>query len=161
MKTYTASDLLVISIQLEMAAQELYKAWAKKFAAVSDVASFWSAYAAEEATHARLLEELRARLSPEQLATPVESEMAQDAEKLLISLRTEAEIHDLEQAYQQANYLEHSEANSLFEFIMAHFETDKKAIAFLRSQLDGHIGRLTYRFPEQFSRPELRRAIKV
>lgn len=57
--------------------------------------------------------------------------------------------------------IEHSEVNPLFEVIVSYFEADKEVITLLRSQLDEHVNKLIYKFPKRFSRPELRRAIKV
>ncbi len=68
---------------------------------------------------------------------------------------------DLEQAYKFANMIETSEINPLFEEIMLAFEQDEKAITLLRTQINEHIGKLIYKFPKQFSRSELRQAVKV
>ncbi|MGB8212776.1 MAG: hypothetical protein WCE68_04375 [Anaerolineales bacterium] len=57
--------------------------------------------------------------------------------------------------------IEHSEINPLLEVIMSTFQTNEKAIALSRTQLNEHIGKLTYKFPQWFSCPELRQAIKV
>ena len=161
MKANKAGELLEISLGFEQNARELYKKWSELFSEVPDVAAFWSEYASDEAVHARLLEELRARLSPEQLATPIENELVGDTKRLLAYLQKEQNIEDLEQAFHFANMIENSEINPLFEVIMSTFEPDEKAITLLQSQLNEHIGKLTYNFPKRFSRPELRLAIKV
>ena len=161
MKANQAGELLELSLGFERTARELYKRWSELFAGVPDVAAFWSEYAADEAVHARLLEELRARLTPEQLATRIENELAGDTKRLLAYLQKEQNIHDLEQAFHFANMIEASEINPLFEVIMKTFEPDEKATTLLHSQLNEHIGKLTYKFPKRFSSPELRQAIKV
>jgi rubrerythrin len=161
MKTYTAAELLELSLGFEENARDLYKKWAQLFAGVPDVAAFWSEYASDEAVHARLLEELRQRLSPEQLTTRIESELTGDTKRLLAFLQKEQNIEDLEQAYHFANMIETSEINPLFETIMSTFETDENTNSLLRLQLTEHIGKLTNNFPKRFSRPELRQAIKV
>jgi hypothetical protein len=125
------------------------------------VAAFWREYSSDEAVHVRLLEELRARLSLEQLAALIESELVGDTKKLLAYLKKEQIIEDLEQAYRFANMIENSEINPLFEEVMLAFEQDEKAITLLRTQINEHIGKLTYKFPKQFSRSELRQAVKV
>ena len=125
------------------------------------MAAFWREYSADEAVHYRLLEELRARLSPDQLDTLIESELVGDTRRLLNYLQKEHNIEDLEQAFRYANMIEHSEINPLFEVIMSTFETDEKAITLLRSQLDDHVSKLIYKFPKRFSRPGLRQAVKV
>lgn len=87
MKANKAGQLLELSLGFEKSARELYKKWAEEFAGVPDVAAFWREYSADEAVHYRLLEELRARLSPDQLATLIESELVGDTRRLLISKR--------------------------------------------------------------------------
>ena len=161
MKANQAGELLELSIGFEQNARELYKRWSELFTAVPDVAAFWSEYASDEAVHARLLEELRLRLSPEQLATNIENEMVGDTKRLLAYLKKEQNIEDLEQAFHFANMIEASEINPLFELIMKTFEPDKKATTLLHMQLSEHIGKLTYKFPKRFSSPELRQAVKV
>ena len=161
MNAYGADELLELSLGFEENARELYNKWTQLFASVPDVAAFWSEYSADESFHARVLEELRARLSPEQLATRIETELVGDTKRLLTYLQKEQNIENLEQAYQYTNMIETSEINPLFEVIMTTFEQDEKTLTLLRSQLNEHIGKLTYKFPKRFSRPELRQAIKV
>ena len=161
MKANTADELLELSLGFEENARELYKEWSQLFAGLPDVAAFWSEYASDESYHARLLEELRLRLSPEQLATPIENDLVGDTKRLLAYLQKERYIEDLEQAFDFAYMIENSEINPLFEVLMSTFELDKNAITLLQSQLNDHIGKLTYKFPKRFSSPELRQAIKV
>jgi rubrerythrin len=161
MKANTADELLELSLGFEENARELYKEWSQLFAGLPDVAAFWSEYASDESYHARLLEELRLRLSPEQLATPIENDLVGDTKRLLAYLQKERNIEDLEQAFDFAYMIENSEINPLFETIMSTFEPDEKAISLFRLQLHEHIGKLTNKFPKRFSRPELRQPIKV
>ena len=118
-----------------------------------DVAAFWSEYASDEDIHARFLEELRRRLSPEQLATNIENELVGDTKRLLTYLQKEQSIEDLDQAYRFANMIETSEINPLFETILSTFEPDEKVITLLRLQLSEHVGKLTYKFPEAIFAP--------
>jgi hypothetical protein len=161
MKIYPADELLGLSLEFEKNAQAVYQDWAEKFVAWPDVAAFWCEYAADEAFHIRLLEQFRSRLSPDQLAAPIESDLVIDIKRLLVSLRQAHDIEDLEQAYQLANMIEHSEVNPLFETIVEHFETQKEEMDRLHSKLDAHIDKLIYRFPKRFARPEFRREVKV
>jgi len=161
MKAYKAGELLELSMEFEKNARELYKKWTVKFAGVPNVAAFWSEYSADENFHYNLLDQLRARLSPDQLDGPIESDLVGDTRRLLAYLQKEHNIEDLEQAFQYANMIEHSEVNPLFEVIMSHFEPDQEAITLLQSQLNEHIDKLIYKFPARFSRPEQRQAIKV
>ena len=161
MKSNKAGELLELSLEYEQNARALYIKWAGLFAGVPDVAAFWSEYAADEAVHARLLEGLLARLSPEQLALDIENELVGDTKRLLAHLQKDQKIENLEQAFHFANMIESSEINPLFDLLMSTFEPEEKAITLLRTQLNEHIGKLTYHFPKRFSRPELRQAVKV
>ena len=161
MQSNQADELLELSLGFEENARELYQKWAQLFAGVPDVAAFWSEYASDEDIHARILKELRRRLSPEQLATNIENELVGDTKRLLTYLQKEQNIEDLDQAYRFANMIETSEINPLFETILSTFEPDEKVITLLKLQLREHVGKLTYKFPKRFSRPELRQAIKV
>ena len=161
MKAYIAGELLELSLGFEKNAQEIYEKWAEKFSGEADVADFWREYSGDEAYHAHLLEDLRARIPPAQLAALIESDLVGDTRRLLSSLQNQPDIKDLDQAYQFANMIEHSEVNPLFEVIISYFETDEEARNLLRSQLEEHINKLIYKFPQRFSRSELRREIKV
>jgi rubrerythrin len=161
MKAYMACELLELSLGFEKNARELYRKWSELFAGEPEVAAFWREYSSDEAFHVRLLEELRARLSLEQLAALIKSELIDDTKKLLAYLKKGQNIVDLEQAYKFANMIETSEINPLFEEIMLAFEQDEKAITLLRTRINEHIGKLTYKFPKQFSRSEQRQAVKV
>jgi rubrerythrin len=161
MSSNQADELLELSLGFEENARELYGNWSHLFAGAPDVAAFWSEYASDEDGHAHILEELRQRLSPEQLATRIENDLAGDTKRLLAYLQKEQNIEDLDQAFHFANMIENSEINPLFETILSNFEKDEKVITLLRMQLREHIGKLTYKFPKRFSRPELRQAVKV
>ena len=125
------------------------------------MAAFWREYSRDEAYHAHLLETLRLRLTPAQLASLIESDLVGDTKRLLTALQNEPDVKDLDQAYRFANMIEHSEVNPLFEAILTYFETDEDARNLLRSQLEEHINKLIYKFPQRFSLPELRRELKV
>ena len=150
MKAYTAKDLLKRSMGFEKDAHKLYKNWAKAFSREPDVAAFWRDYSEDESTHLRLLKELRARLSRDQLATLIECEVVGDTRRLLDSLKRDHKIEDLEQAIQFANQLEHSEINPLFITLVSFFETDGEATAALRELLDIHIKKPINNFPKGF-----------
>ena len=156
MKAYPAGELLALSLGLEKDTQKLYKDWAKIFSRLPDAAAFWNDYSEEEAMHARLLKELRARLSSDQLARLIECEVVGDTRKLLLLLQ-EKKIEDLEQAFQYANTLEHSEINPLFLVVVSFFEKDEEAKAMLKLMLDEHINKLIDHFPKSFLTPEPRR----
>jgi rubrerythrin len=160
-KANQAGELLELSLGFEQNARELYKKWSVTFAGEPDVAAFWSEYAADEDMHAHLLDELRSRLSADELATLIKSELVGDTRRMLVYLQKDPNIRDLDQAFQYANMIEHSEVNPLFEEVLSAFEQDVNRINLLRTQLSEHIGKLINKFPKRFSSAELRRAVKV
>jgi len=161
MKAYPTSELLELSLGFEKNAQAIYADWARKFSGLPDVAAFWQEYSTDEAIHARLLEKLHDILSPDELVGLIESELVGDTRRMLAFLQKENAIQDLQQAYEYANMLEHSELNPLIELLLGHFEPDEKARNDLHGRLAEHINKLIYNFPERYSSPELRREIKV
>jgi rubrerythrin len=157
----TVAELFELSIAAERAAEEMYLGLAAKFAHHQDVADFWRNYAGEEAGHARWLERTCNGSSPEQLSALADPAILENARRFLefspgIALE---EIATLEDAYQQANDLENSEMNVVFEFIITGFSANETAGAFLRSQLRDHIARLMVEFPARFSHASSRKAV--
>jgi rubrerythrin len=161
--TDTVTELFELSIAAERAAEGLYLGLAAKFAHHQDVADFWRNYAGEEAGHARWLERTRDGSSPEQLSALADPAILKNARRFLGFSPEFAleEIATLEDAYQQANDLENSEMNVVFEFIITGFSADERAGAFLRSQLRDHIARLMVEFPARFSHVSNRQAVKA
>ena len=127
------------------------------------MAAFWDAYAQAEVSHAQTLRSLRDRLSTEQLSEEVETGMMDAAYRALQSgqEKLDVSVTDLEAAYELASELENGETNAVFEFLITNFAGDKKAQAFLRSQLKDHIAKLMLQFPAQFGNGARRREIKA
>lgn len=147
----TIARLIELSIAAEKAAEELYRGLEAKFSHHEEVADFWREYAGEEAMHAAWLEQLRDSLLPKRLSAPADSDVMEDAHRALqvpVKRRLQ-DVHNLDDAYQLAHELENSETNAVFDFLINNFAEDKKAQAFLRSQLRDHIGKLAFNFPVQ------------
>jgi rubrerythrin len=159
----TVAELIEMAIAAETAAEELYHKLEARFAHHEDVADFWREYAGEEAMHAEWLERLRDSLTPERLSAPADPGVLKEANQALqvpVEKRLQG-VHDLEDAYQLVNELENSETNAVFDFLITNFAEDKKTQAFLRSQLQDHIGKLAINFPIQFRLASVRRQIKT
>lgn len=158
----TVADLFELAIASEEAAAQLYRGFEAKFANQPDVARFWARYAAEEAGHARWLKDCRKTSSPEQLAAPANPEILQAASwiRRFFLEDTLAQIHNLQDAYELAHDLEHSETNLVFEFLITNY-AGPKGLAFLRTQLSGHVDKLTNEFPARFGSPSLRKAVRA
>jgi rubrerythrin len=157
----TIARLLDLAIAAEKAAEELYRGLGTRFAHHEDVADFWREYADEEVMHAAWLERLRDSLAPERLSAPADPGVMEEAHRALqvpVKRRLQ-DVHNLEDAYQLAHELESSETNAVFGFLIGNFAGDKKTRAFLRSQLQDHIGKLIIDFPSQFRLDVVRRQI--
>jgi rubrerythrin len=157
------SELFEVAIAAEHANRELFLGLSSKFAHHQEVADFWREYAEDEAMHARLLEQIRDGLSPEQLAAPADPYQVENAYKALRLRVDEAleGVDNLEEAYQLVHEVEHSETNVVFEFLISNFSSDQRAQSFLRSQLGEHVARLMNGFPAAFKQAARRREIKA
>lgn len=156
-------ELFETAIAAEHAAEALYHQLAAKFSHHPEIADFWETYASAEVNHAQTLRGLRDRLSTEELSEEVETGMMDAAHRALQNGREKIEdrITDLQAAYELASELENGETNAVFEFLITHFAQDKKAQAFLRSQLKNHVAKLMMRFPERFGDAAMRKEIKA
>jgi rubrerythrin len=158
----TISELFSVALQLEREAQILYTKWAKAFASYPEVASFWSQYAQDEAQHARILEEVRSSLSREQLMSSTGVSSFSAIFNLLQNLKqTEARIKNLDDAYVFAQAMEHSEINSLFEFLVSRSPHLEAEIGKLNEKISTHINRLEDDFPQEYRTSDARRRVKV
>jgi hypothetical protein len=156
-------ELFQMAIAAERAAETLYRGFQAQFAHHPAAADFWAAYADEEVKHAQCLERIRDTQSPEQLAAPAHPRVLQQSRQALAFSVDDAlaEIETLEDAYQLANELESAETNAIFDFLITNFSTDKKAQAFMRTQLKDHVTQLTTGFPEPLRLSTLRSAVKA
>jgi rubrerythrin len=159
-KAATVSTLLEVAIALEQDAEMLYLGLAARFRHHPEIAGFWRTYADEENGHARWLRQLGDRLTPERRANPVDAQMLTAGQKVLQSTIEEKlrDIRHLEDAYGLADELEHSEMNTIFEFLINEFSDSQETHAFLRSQLRLHIEKLMTGFPAQYRGRARRRA---
>lgn len=157
----TIAHLIDLAIQGEKLTEMFYLRLEKKFSRFPEVAQFWNSYASEEAGHARWLVRLRERADDERLSEPAEQEVLKQAERALSVPIDDliAGVRTLQDAYDLANELEHSETNAVFEFLISHFAEDAQAHAFLREQLNEHVGRLMIDFPRKVGTGTLRRGI--
>jgi rubrerythrin len=161
----TVGHLFELAIQVEKAAESLYRGMGQMFAQEPDVANFWRKYADEEKGHAAFLERTRDRMAAEALSAPADDHMLKSVHKsqevsvdhLLQNVKT------LDDAYQIAMDLENSETNTIFEFMVTNFSTEElvKSQGFLRVQLNKHIVMLTDEFPTKFKSRLMRQGLKA
>ena len=151
-ETGSIDELFEQAIAVEQTAQYIYEQFARLFAPHSAVAAFWTQYAAEEAQHARWLDRLRESLAPDQRAALADPEMLATAHALAQSAESQPlnRIFDLNDAFQLAHYLESSEVNTIFEFLIKTFDSEPGIEEFVHAQIKGHVERLISGFPQAF-----------
>jgi rubrerythrin len=147
----TVATLIELAIAAEQASQELYVRLTQKYSYLPQIADFWQKMGLDENAHARSLEKIRDSLTTEQLQAPVDPVVLEQA-KRNASLSVEDKLNSistLEDAYQLAHELEHSEINTVFEFITAEFISLDVQREFVAAQLKKHVARLG-EFPEVY-----------
>ena len=151
-ETGSIDELFEQAIAIEQTAQHIYEQFARLFAQHSDVAAFWTQYAADEARHARWLDRLRESLTPDQRAAPADSQLLTTARALVQSAESQPlnRIFDLNDAFQLAHYLESSEVNTIFVFLVKAFDTDPEIEEYVHAQIKDHVEHLSVEFPQAF-----------
>lgn len=163
MSNVTVEKAFDAAIGAEKASEKFFHGLEAKFSHNDEVSRLWKQYAEDEATHARWLENLKAKLGQEELAKPVDEhtvELLNVVNKISVEKALD-KIHDLEEAYELVNEIENGETNAIFRFLIDNFEADEKMREFLRAQLNEHVGRLTIELPPQYRGAATRRKIKV
>ncbi len=158
--TNTVDHLFTLAITAENAAEAMYLVLAQRFSPYAEVAQFWREMAHAETVHGRVLERMRTRLEPAVLGAPATTvilRQAQEAAREDVIAAAEAVV-DLEEAFQLAHEIEHSEINTVFEFLVATFPENPATGEFLREQLQIHAQRLMQAFPAPYGTPSARKA---
>jgi len=142
----TIDTLFTLSIETEMAAREFYEGLLRLFGHNPRAARVWEEMRSDEEEHARFLEDVRARLTPEQLQEPADPEMMRGLRNALMKFSPQGmlqSIRDLNDAYNYAHELENSEINSVLEFIIHEYHIDPVLRARLvEMYLQAHVKRL-------------------
>lgn len=140
----TTDHLFDLAIATEEEARGFYRELARKFRHLPEVASIWEDLRTDEDTHIQALLDVRSGLTPEQLQAPVDTDVmwkAQAMQDFSVEKGLEAS-ETLTDAYQIAHDLEHSEVNTVFEFIMLEFVDQEEQRTFVASQLREHLAKL-------------------
>ncbi|MEZ0395569.1 MAG: ferritin family protein [Anaerolineales bacterium] len=163
MQNNSIEELFHLAIALERAAESFYRGLAAKFESLPEVVVFWRKYEREEGGHARFLEELLGRLSPEKKCQPASIELIASARRLLYPSPEAllAGITNLEEAYQGAFEIEHNETNLIFETLITDFAVTSQAVTFLKRQLREHADGLSREFPPPYDSAVVRRTVKA
>jgi rubrerythrin len=152
MEDVTVAQAFEMAISAERAAERLYQGLAAKFAHREDVAAFWRQFVSDEATHAELLEGIRAQLPAEQLSEPADPH-AVELFQIVVALSVETEllrVENMQDAYELASEMENGETNAIFRFLVDNFEMNRQVRHFLHAQLDKHLGRLSIDLPAPY-----------
>jgi rubrerythrin len=140
----TIETLFELAITAEKAAQDFYLGLAEKFSHLSTVSDFWRDMGKDEVSHVKALREIRVSLTPDQLSAPVDPAIwwkAKEVSRFSVQNRLNS-VKTLEDAYQSAHYLEYSEINTVFEFLLTEFTSSNKSREFIVSQLRDHVEKL-------------------
>jgi hypothetical protein len=150
----TVDTLFDYAIELEKAAEDLYRNMAQLFSTEPKVVRFWEQYANEERGHAAYLERVRKAMSPDELSKPAKKSILVQAHRSLqgtsqVDLR---KVRNLEDAYQLALDVENSETNAIFDFMISNFSTGElaKSYKFLKMQLNLHVTKMEREFPAPY-----------
>jgi rubrerythrin len=158
MSTHTMEWLFERAISWESAARDLYAMMAHWFPQDPSVSSFWQELSGDESRHAKFLHETRARLSGDQLGTPLGPkalEIARQVEALLTRIRVE-ELVTLDDAYELAHELESSEINLVFRMLTVELLlAEPERQDFLLTQVNDHLERFE-RFSQKFKKIDRR-----
>ncbi len=159
-------NLFELAIALEHAAEVFYRGLAVKFSADLELERFWSRFAAEEAGHARWLEELLQKTRESnalKLQEPAPKKLLKAARDLLFvsPVKTLESITNLEEAYRTAIQVESSETNVIFEFLITDFAFTAQSRLFLTNQLKAHADRAVNEFPGKYKAVSARLACQA
>ena len=140
----TTGHLFDLALAAEEEARDFYRELARKFQHLPEVASIWEDLQTDEEAHIQALLNVRSELTPEQLQAPVDVDVMWKAQAMQdFSVEKGLEVSEtLTDAYQLAHDLEHSEVNTVFEFIMIEFIDQANQRTFVASQLREHLAKL-------------------
>ncbi len=159
----TIAQVFDAAVAAERASEQVYQQLQIAFTAHPELAQFWGRFAGDEARHAVWLLGLRARLDRDTLARPVDetaARLVQGAAAFSVEAAIQR-VSTLEDAFELANELESNETNAIFQFLIKNFEPDAQMQAFLRDQLDKHVGALIYAAPPAYQEPLIRKEIRA
>ena len=115
--TDTVKDLLLLAMSAEESAQAFYAELSRMFRHMPDVSARWKEMMNDEVQHKNSLEKIFAELSEEELCAPA-PDIIQKLRATLcnISLKDKlSSVKTLDDAYEIAFWLEHSEVNIAFK----------------------------------------------
>ncbi len=144
MSENTTDTLFELAIAAEKEAKVFYAGLIKKFQHVPKAVKVWREMMQDEVTHSQELQKIKATLTEEQLRAPVDQSIMWKAESVreFSAENSLNQIETLGEAFQTAHDIEHSEVNTVFEFILTEFVDPDVQREFVVSQLQEHVARL-------------------
>ena len=157
----TLANLLRLAIKAEETAEVFYRRLAEKFFEFDEISTLWEKMAEDENAHVRYIENIRESLTPAQLDADTDFDLLRkanevvkfSADELLNSVKT------LNEAYNLAHDIEHSEVNYVFRFLINKFADSEQVKKFAIAQLKEHLDRLM-NFGKKFG-AEFRESVPV
>lgn len=142
---HTLEELFGRAIQVENRAGTIYRELAQRFAHHPESAALWKALAADEKVHAEVLRKTLKGAPAEKLASPTPAETWTTITEILHRLRKDplGSIANLQDAYELAHEFEHSEVNTIFEFLSVDVVPGEVEREFVRTHIAQHQEKLT------------------
>ncbi len=138
----TVEEVIQQAIRLEREAELLYARWQSAFASYPPITLLWQEYAEEEAQHACLLEDIRARLPVEQRRRSANKEMVDAVQRAQAALsRHSLRPATVGEALVIASEIENSEINAVLELLVRRFAPER-AQAMIHASLREHIAKM-------------------
>lgn len=162
MSTPTYAQVFEIAMDAERKAGQLYHSFVSLFAAYPPAVELWTNLARDEGYHLRVLEQIRDGLPEETLLEEVDPLLWEQAEILrrLEKSTSTFVVENMDEAYQLTHELEHSEVNTMFEFLVHAFSNGTEMETIALQQLREHLRRLL-RAEELLGPAEVRKRIKA
>lgn len=143
----TIREIFDIAIAAEQAAQQIYRGFMKKFGHVAAAAGLWQDLLNDEIYHEQELKRIFGRISQDQPLSDDETELLAKAKHEVETISVEAllkSVATLDDAYEIAYALEHSEVNAVFGFLVRRHTSSEDQYAFVMSLIGEHIARLEH-----------------
>lgn len=157
---FRIKDIFSLAMAAETRAGLLYEEFGRIFSHVPAVCAFWREMASDERLHEDVLREIYDALGDEEKYSEIENPLFEKAKAFVggIAVRKIVDAVDsLDDAYEAAYALEHSEVNAVMQFIVSDLVPQYKRHDFVLSHLKDHVARLEV-FSHSICNEECRRS---
>ena len=143
---FTIASLFNRAIAIEYTVCSIYKNFSKLFSHAPEISAFWEQMTDDEKIHAKTLKEILNSLTEEQLAEPPDKKIYDQINQIEIFFKKDIinGIKNLDDAYELAHEIEHSEINSIFQFLtIGHIHSEKRKMM-ISSEIINHQQKLSH-----------------